>query len=78
MKNKALTWTIAIGILAIAGYATYAYIKKKKEEAAAAKPKINIADAKAVGAGLGSFISGLFTKDTAPATTTSGLEYPLD
>lgn len=76
-SGKIITWTIVISVLAISGYVTYVYIKKKKEEEAAGKPKINIDDAKAVGAGVGAFIANLFKKD--PITDgTGGLNYELN
>jgi hypothetical protein len=80
-SGKIITWSIVIGVVALAGYGTYAYIKKKREEEAANKPRISAADAKSIGAGLGSFISNLFKKRSVAGSgdssgdTTGGLIY---
>lgn len=75
--NKVLIWTLAIVGIGIASYATYAYLKKKKDEEASSKPRISTAEAKSIGAGIGSFISNLFNKDKVATDGTKGLDYEL-
>jgi hypothetical protein len=65
MKNKALIWTVAISVIAIAGYVTYSLVKKKQED----PQKLKIGSQDIVNAG--TFIASLFKKK-APVTGTDG------
>jgi hypothetical protein len=64
-----------VTIVSIGGYAIYAYSQKKKaeEETKANKPKINRQDAISVGAGIASFLTGIFQKK--PAAGDAGSTY---
>lgn len=68
--KKILIATVIITAVSVTGYLIYAYNKKKQEEARQTLPKINPQDAISIGAGIASFISGLFGAKKAPATTT--------
>ena len=67
-SGKVLIWTGVIVVVAIGGYALYASAQKKKEEAAATtRPRIDPANAVAIGAGVGALLSNLFKKKTVVA-----------
>jgi uncharacterized membrane protein YebE (DUF533 family) len=67
--TKIIVWTSVIAVVGIGGYLAYKQYQKNKEaEAKGAKKTQLIKD---VATGVGSFVSGLFNKDSESTDSTS-------